>query len=106
MLYVLELGDIEQTLVRQAILAGEEIPERIMNAPTLQEGLQFYLTAFFELDSERNHQFGFAYIPWSAIVSYGRYHDLNEDGIEDLVYFVRELDKEHIKRLQAKQPKS
>lgn len=83
--------------------AGQPLPDRIANAPELEIGLILYLQAFFDLDSERSHGNGLAPIPWSAIVNYANAFDFDEEQREDLVYFVKQLDKEHLDRMAKKQ---
>ncbi len=75
---------------------------RLAERPKLPTGLTLYYEAFFELDSERNHGMGLASIPWSAIVRYGEYYDLDTD---ELLYFIRPMDNAHLERL-ARESKS
>lgn len=78
------------------------MPDRIVNAPELRIGLQLYLQAFFDLDSERTHAFNPTPIPWTAIKEYATAHELDEEQTDDLFYFVKRMDNEHLNRLQAK----
>jgi hypothetical protein len=95
---MLELGPTEQNIAKQAIRAGEPIPERIANAPQLSLGSIFYLQAFFDLDSERPQGYSTpGRIPWSAIVGYGEYHGLTPEEIDVLVHYVRALDNENLR---------
>jgi hypothetical protein len=80
------------------------MPDRIANAPELQMGLQLYIQAFFDLDSERSHGAGLTQIPWTRIRDYAEAAELDEEQTEDLIFFVRRLDAEHIKRLAKKVP--
>lgn len=75
---------------------------RIANKPKLPTGLILYYEAFFDLDTERNHGMGLASIPWSAIVSYGQYYELD---VDELIYFIRKMDNAHLDRL-ARENKS
>jgi len=98
-----DVGLIEQTLARQSKQMGQPLPERISNAPELYDGLQIYLQAFNDLDSERSHAMGITQIPWSAIINYAKVNDFSQDQTDDLVYLVRAMDSEHCKKLDAKQ---
>jgi len=69
---------------------------RIAEKPKLPTGLILYYEAFFDLDTERNHGAGLASIPWSAIVRYGEYYQLDTD---ELIYFVKAMDNAHLERL-------
>lgn len=82
---------------------GQPIPDRIKNAPELQPGLGLYLGAFFDLDAERTHAFGPSAIPITSILAYASAFSFDEEQTEDLMYFIREMDKENLKRVKAKQ---
>lgn len=86
-------------MVQQAVRSGCPIPERVLQAPTLQRGLQLYLQAFFDLDAERSRGMSVGRIPWSAIVRYAEHLDLDEDQTDSLIYFLGAMDAEHLKRL-------
>ena len=103
MLYTLDVGASEQTLIRQAQAAGRPIPDRIANAPRLMPGLDLYLNAFFDLDSERTHGFSLSPIPWGSIFAYGSAYGFDKEQQDDLIYFVRKLDQAHLDRLAKKQ---
>lgn len=78
------------------------MPDRIRNAPRLTKGLGLFFNAFFDLDAERQHGTGLAYIPRSAMWEYCRQYELSDEQTEDLIYLCREMDIAHIKRLEAK----
>ncbi|QBZ71727.1 hypothetical protein [Pseudomonas phage KP1] len=103
LLYLFELGPHEQTIAKQAMRAGQPLPDRIANAPELELGLHLYLQAFFDLDSERTHAVGLTPIPWTSISEYARVFEFDEEQTEDLFFFVRKLDSEHMKKLEAKE---
>lgn len=86
--------------------SGEEMPERIANAPELQSGLQLYLQAFFDLDAERTHALALTPIPWTSINAYSIAYGLEEEQTEDLLYLIRKMDNAHLARLSKKQPKT
>lgn len=98
----MELGPSEQNIAKQAMRSGQPIPDRIANAPKLRLGLIFYLQAFFDLDAERSHGWGLGRIPWSSLVQYASFYDLDEEQTDSLVYFVKALDAAHLKRLNDK----
>lgn len=102
MAYLLELGPIEQNIAKQAMRAGQPMPDRIANAPELKTGLQLYMQAFFDLDCERSHALAPTAIPWSSVQDYARAFEFDEEQTEDLHYFVRRMDTEHLKKLSAK----
>lgn len=100
MAYLLEHAPHEKAIATQAMRFGHPIPERIANAPELPAGLQLYLQAFFELDSERSE---LAPIPWSSIVQYAKAYELDEEQTQDLIDIIRKVDSAHIKRCIEKQ---
>ena len=96
------MGPHEQAIAKQAIRAGQPIPERIANAPELRLGLQLFIQAFFDLDSERSHSMGLVAIPWTSINDYAKAYNFDEEQTEDLFFFIRKLDTSHLKRLESK----
>jgi hypothetical protein len=102
LLYTLELGSMERNIVRQALRTGQPIPDRILNAPMLRQGLVFYLEAFFDLDSERSQGMGLGRIPWIAITQYAEYYGLDDEQTDSLLYFIKALDSAHLQRIKEK----
>lgn len=92
------MEQIEQQIIKQSIREGRPIPDRIQNAPILPEYLKLYLQAFYELDTERIHQ----YIPFSAILRYAKFYDFDREQTENLIYYIRQIEKE----LESKKSKS
>jgi hypothetical protein len=84
--------------LRQIVRDGGKVPDKFANAPELRTGLQFYIEAFFELDSDRYLGEIPGRIPWTAIKAYAAANELDEDQTADLFYLVRQLDDEHMKR--------
>lgn len=103
---MLDLAPIEQNVARQAVQARRPLPSNIKNAPELRIGLQLYLQAFFDLDSERSHAFSLVRIPSSKIRQYAREFELNEEQCDSLQFFVEQMDGSHLKRLKDRQDKS
>ena len=87
-------------------MLGQPLPERIAKAPQLELGLELYLQAFFDLDSERSHGMGLTNIPWSRIKDYAIAFDFDERQTEDLFYYIRKIDNANLKRLEEKMPKT
>lgn len=99
---MLEMGTIEQNIIRQSEQARLPIPEKILNSPELLAGLELYLNAFFDLDSERSHGTSLSPIPLSSVLEYARFFDFDECQTENLVFFIRQMDNVHLKRLDNK----
>ena len=83
-------------------MTGEPLPDRIANAPELKPGLELYLSAFFDLNTERSHAMGITLIPWSSIANYARFYDFDEEMTERLFYLIQAMDAAHTARLQKK----
>jgi len=79
--------------------AGRPLDKRIAEAPTLQLGLQLFLQAFFDLDSERSHAMGVTRIPKSAVRSYARDFGFNAEETEELEYYISVMDNAECKRI-------
>lgn len=101
-MYLLDLGPIEQNIAKQAMRAGQPLPDRIANAPELKPGLELYMQAFFDLDSDRTHVLAPTPIPWSSVKDYAIAWGFDEEQTEDLFYLIRKMDNKHLERLSAK----
>lgn len=99
---MIELGPVEQNIAKQAYRSGEPVPERILNAPRLAPGLEMYMTAFIELDTERHHGTGPMPIPWSSIMEYADRYNFTQEEADELHFFVRKMDDAHVERLHTK----
>ena len=97
MIYQIEMGAVEQNIIKQSKQAGLPLPDRIANAPVLRLDLAMYLNAFFELDASRQVGMEVGKIPWHIMIEYARYHALSEEQTDNLVYFVKALDTAFIK---------
>lgn len=102
---MLDLAPIEQNVARQAMQARQPLPTNIQNAPELELGLQLYLQAFFDLDSERSHAFSLVRIPSSAVRNYAREFEFDTDQSSLLEYYITEMDNANLKRLNNKNGK-
>jgi hypothetical protein len=69
--------------------------------PKIKHSARWYLKAFYDLDTERNHGNGLMKIPRSAILEYAAECGLNEPETYDLVQVIRTVDDAHIERLAA-----
>jgi hypothetical protein len=99
---MLDMGHIEQSIAKQAMRSGQPLPDRIANAPELRTGLELYLQAFFDLDSERSHATSPTAISWSSVRNYAETFEFDEEQTENIHYFIREMDSENLKRIANK----
>jgi hypothetical protein len=91
-----------QSFAKSAKRLGKKLDAPVNIEPILRYGLEFYLDAFFDLDTERSHGMGWTRIPWSQIVQYGLFYNLDDEQMDDLVYFIIRMDIAHITRLDEK----
>lgn len=100
------MAPTEQHIARQCYMVGQQLPDRIANAPELIQGSELYLQAFFDLDCERSHGMGLTRIPWSSIKDYAIAFDFSVRQTEDLFYYIRALDSANLIYLEERMPKS
>jgi hypothetical protein len=72
------------------------LPESIANAPELELGLELFFSAFWDLTTCRPSGWSVQPIPWSAIIEWGQMHELDYEEMDDLLFYVREMDSEFI----------
>lgn len=96
------MGNVEDVMIAQYTKNKLELPDRIKNKPTLRVGLELYLDAFLELDSERDYTFGPGVLKWSSMYTYAMYLNLDEWQIEKFFYFMRRLDNKRVSMLSKK----
>lgn len=99
------MGPIEKNLIAQAKRFKQPIPDRIRNKPKLGFGLDFYLSAFFDLEYERQwvNEGAIALpITWTSLQNYAQHHDLEGDAHEDFMFFMAALDTAYLKHLAKK----
>jgi len=101
-----EVAPIAEKMISQYVNAREPVPEKYI-APELILGLDLYLGAFFDLDGERTHVDTVTRIKLSQIEDYAERYCFSERQTEEVIYFVRAIDKVHCDRLaEARQKDS
>lgn len=84
---------------------GRELPTWYMEEPCLLPGDEFYLKAFWDLNTERAIGFSIGPIPWKSIVEYATWSQLADDVARTFVYTMREMDSAYLKHVADKQEK-
>tara|TARA_Y100001973_G_scaffold106361_1_gene183788 strand:- start:7 stop:276 length:270 start_codon:yes stop_codon:yes gene_type:complete len=82
--------------------SGQPIPDRILNAPQLLQCLEFFFDSFWVLSTCRPIGMGVGPIPVTAIMEYGRFHNCNDELMQDLIEYVMMLDQIYIKHESSK----
>lgn len=102
--YQIKHGKHEQALIAMIKKNGGELPNLIKNKPTLlNEGLHYYLQAFYALESERYpSQYGIMPIPITKIIEYARFLSYSDYEMDDFIYIITELDHATLKYWNSK----
>ena len=77
-------------------------PDAMKNAPELWPGLDFYLTAFFDLDSQRSNGEHISPIPWLAAEQYCDVFKLSETEKYEFHRIIRMVDQAHMSKVASK----
>jgi hypothetical protein len=77
-----------------SIRSGQDIPDRIKNAPKLLIGSDIFLDAFIALYSSE--------INWLMIVNYGNFYNLDLETIEDLVFVLMRTNTDFLNHINKK----
>lgn len=99
--YAKTQGSVVETIVRQALRAGQPIPDAILNAPKLLPGSAMYIDAWYDLDSERDYGMSPGRIKWSHIVNYCRFYGFDEVQTDAMIRIITEVDIAHLTKLKA-----
>lgn len=86
------MGKLEQQIARQAFLANAPMPGKIANAPSLELGLDLYLSAFFDLESDRQIGMGIGPIPWNVVNEYAKTYHFDDEQSTKLFRYVKAMD--------------
>lgn len=57
----------------------------------------FYYQGFYDLSTERQIGMSFGPIPWTKIVEYGRFYELNQDQMDFLIRAITMMDSAWLK---------
>lgn len=88
--------------IEAALAKGRELPEWYLDEPFLFPGDDFYLSAFDELTTCRHYGMEPGPIPWSSILEYGRFHELEPDVFVLFKAVVRQMDKAFLEWMKSK----
>lgn len=81
----------ERGIIRSCLAAGKPYPKAIANAPQLEDGNEFFCTAFLVLGTCRAYELG--PIPYTVIRDYGRDLELDEEQLERLIGVITQTDQ-------------
>jgi hypothetical protein len=78
-----------------SIRSGQDIPERIQNAPQLMFGSDLYLKAFIDLYS--------CDINWLNIISYAKFYQFDAETVDDLIFVLNRTNVEYTNFITSKE---
>jgi hypothetical protein len=103
LLEVLEKAPIRSKIAIQAFRSGRAMPEALRGVPpTVNEGLQLFMQAFWDLCSDRTST---GRISWIAIELWGQAHAFDRNDCHQLHFLVSRLDTAYIRWAEKKKPK-
>ena len=103
MLYNLEQGKSEATIIQSSYREGVPLPKKIQEAPTLLPGLDIYFEAFYDLGSERINGMSVGEIPWRAAWFYARERlGMDEEEASRFWFLVKQMDIVYINHIENK----
>ena len=94
---MLEQGEVEQKIIQQCMRTGKALPKRIAEAPILQQGLEIFYIAFFDLSSSRPIGFSEGQISWISMWDYCERLEIRGSQRDDLIYLVSAMDRAYLK---------
>lgn len=91
-----KLAPNEKQIIANAIRFNRPIPDRIKNAPEIDDGNRFFYVAFFDLTTTRYYELG--PIPYTEVIKYAHINGMSDlDDIEFLWDVIRRVDDWAIK---------
>jgi hypothetical protein len=86
--------------------ARQPIPKKILDAPTLIQGLELYYFAFFDLLTSREMGMGgCGAITWQTVNDYAIFHQFSEEQRSDLHHHIVQMDTVYMKWVAEQQKK-
>lgn len=83
-------------MLEQCYQNRRQRPQWLVNAPSLMPGLDFYFTAFNELNTCRSVGMGAGPIPWTVIQEYADREGLDGEERSCLLYLIRAMDNAYL----------
>ena len=92
---------MEDAVYKEHFRSGQKLPKAVAEAPRLYIGLDMYLTAFFELTTDRQNGMSVGFIPWTSRLNYARLLKLNDMDTQEFIYIIGRMDSAYIKDINA-----
>jgi hypothetical protein len=84
--------------------AGEPLPEWAIEPPRGRFD-DFYLSSYYDLETERPTGWSIGPIPHSRILAYGQHSGLAGTVLDAFVYVIRQMDAAHLAWMRAEEAK-
>lgn len=97
---------MERMIIAQCIRSHTKLPSKIQNAPSLLMGLDFYFTAFEDLEHERTSGFTEGRIMLQSIMSYCNNLELDSDQTSEMIFHIRKMDDVYLSHKGSKSGKA
>ena len=91
--YQLTQGPYEERIIKDCVRSKQPLPDKILNAPELNEGVGFFLLAWQELNHDRPMGFGAGPIPSASIRNFCHDLDMDDDDIFVFERVIRAVDR-------------
>lgn len=88
----MELGSVEETIIKQASNMGRATPKAIANKPKISPGNALFYSAFQTLDGERQIGMSLGPIPWSMVRYYATTYEFSDSQETALYYVISQMD--------------
>jgi hypothetical protein len=97
LLYALEQGPTEKSIIQQCFQQKLPLPDKIRNAPELFLGLELFYLSFMDLSSCRGQGYGTeGPIGWLQISDYCYIHGIIGEQRDDLIYHIQRMDEAYL----------
>lgn len=83
-------------MVDAALRKGRELPDWYVQEPPLLPVSSFFLSAFFDLTTERQLGMAPGPIPWSSMLLYARQRDLDAEIFDAFAHVIRVMDTAYL----------
>jgi hypothetical protein len=94
----LETSDIdEQSVIDRCNRTGSAIPDKILNAPELWLGLDYFYDIFMELSNDRGVGMGLGPIPSHSIRAFCKDTGCTFEEQSEITHIIRQLDSVYLK---------
>ena len=89
-------AEVQKRIRQQVRMAGEKLPPDLAKPPRLRDDLLIFLTAFYELTTDRPMAMSLGPIPWASIMRFADVYDFSSEMRHELLYCIRRMDEAYL----------